>query len=345
MKEKRRKEGKVMKWKLKLKIVLILAIVCMLCLFPNNKANAVTHIRIASSAIGGTWFPISAGVSGIINSKLEGVMAAPTLGGGIANVKSLQKGDIEMGITMASTAYEAWNGYNWAEGKQYRDFRVLFNMYISGFQFVVQKKSKIFTFKDLLGKRYCPGKVGWTAEVLSQEILKYYGFTYDDIMKKGGKIVYGGFGEMSMLMKDRHVDCVSATSPAPTSWIIDISTAFSIRLIPFPEDLLKYCTKKFGTSQYTVKAGAYKGVDKDVECLGVANIMLIHKKIPEELGYKITKVVWDNMESLQKIHPTVKKEMKLSKAVSGFSVPVHKGAAKYYLEKGLTIPSAAKPID
>lgn len=311
----------------------------------SNPAYGVTYIRIASSSMGGTWFPIAAGISGIVNSKLEDVRMAPTLGGGIENIKSLKKGDVEMGFTIASTAYEAWNGFNWAKGEKYTDFRVLFNTYSSGLQFVVPKSSEIFTFKDLIGKRYCPGKVGWTAEALSREVFKFYGFTYDDVMKKGGKIVYGGFEEMGMLMKDKHLDCVSATSPAPTSWIMDIATAFPIRLIPFPEDLLKQCADKIGTGRYTVKAGAYRGVDKDVECLGVGNILLIHKKISEELVYKITKAVWENLDSLQKIHPVVEAEMKLSNALQGFSVPLHKGAAKYYREKGVAIPPVVQPVD
>lgn len=313
--------------------------------FTSHPVQATTYLRIASSSMGGTWFPISAGISGIINSKLEGVMSAPTLGGGIENIKSIEKGDIEMGCTIASTAFEAWNGLNWAKGKKYRDFRVLFNMYISGLQFVVPQKSEIYTFKDLIGKRYCPGKVGWTAEAISRAIFEYYKFTYDDIMKKGGKITYGGFEEMAMLMKDKHIDCVSATSPAPTSWILDIATAFPIRLIPFPDDLLKYMAEKFGTGRYLVKAGTYKGVDKDVECLGVSNLMLIHKRIPEELVYKITKAIWENMDSLEKVHPVVQQEMKLSNALSGFSIPLHKGAAKYYQEKGIPIPQQAKPMD
>lgn len=314
-------------------------------IFLTNSANAVTHLRIASSSMGGTWFPISAGISGIINSQIQGVMSAPTLGGGVENIKSIEKGDVEMAATIGSTAFEAWNGLNWAKDKKYREFRALFNMYGSGLQFVVAKQSDIFTLKDLVGKRFVPGKVGWTAEGLAREMLKFYGITYEDILKKGGKIIYGGFEEMTMLMKDKHADCVSATSPAPTSWILDISTGFPIRLVPSPDDVLKYMTEKYGTGGYTVKAGAYKGVDKEVQCLGVANIMVIHKKFPEDLVYKITKAIWDNLDSLKKVHPVVEQEMNLSNALSGFSIPLHKGAAKYYQEKGLAIPIGAKPID
>jgi len=48
--------------------------------------------------------------------------------------------------------------------------------------------------------------------------------------------------------------------------------------------------------------------------------------------------MYENLPFLQAIHPATK-VMAVEKAMAGLPVPLHPGAAKYYKEAGLTIPS------
>ena len=62
-------------------------------------------------------------------------------------------------------------------------------------------------------------------------------------------------------------------------------------------------------------------------------------KLTEEEVYHVIKGVWENAGEWVKTHPAVKKYTKLEDALIGLSVPLHPGAAKYYRENGLNIPS------
>ena len=48
--------------------------------------------------------------------------------------------------------------------------------------------------------------------------------------------------------------------------------------------------------------------------------------------------MYENLPFLQAIHPATK-VMAVEKAMDGLPVPLHPGAAKYYSEVGLKIPS------
>jgi len=148
-----------------------------------------------------------------------------------------------------------------------------------------------------------------------------------------------------MGMKDKHLDCTAWMVPAPSSGIMDIATAFPVRLLPYPDDLLKYLEDNYNTTKVIVPAGVYDGVDKEVPHMGIGHFMIADKDLPEDTIYEITKAVWENIKSLEVVHPVVKEHMRLPNAVSGISVPLHKGAAKYYKEKGLAIPAKIAPVD
>jgi TRAP transporter TAXI family solute receptor len=308
-------------------------------------AQKKTYLHLATSSMGGTWFPLGSGICALINTKVPGATAAPTLGGGAVNIKNIEKQDVHLAFTLSPTAHEAWEGQEWAKGVKYQRQRGVLTLYISPNQYVVPKDSKIQSFKDLVGKNLCPGKAGWATEIFTQRILKFFNITYDDIKKAGGKVVLAGYTEMTMGMKDKHLDCTAWMVPAPSSGIMDIATAFPVRLLPYPDDLLKYLEDNYNTTKMVVPAKVYNGVDKPVPHMGIGHFMIADKDLPEDLIYEITKAVWENIKSLEAVHPVVKAHMKLANAVSGISVPLHKGAAKYYKEKGVAIPARIAPID
>ena len=51
----------------------------------------------------------------------------------------------------------------------------------------------------------------------------------------------------------------------------------------------------------------------------------------------MTRTIYENLDYLQNIHSATK-AMDLEKAIDGLVVPLHPGAARYYREKGISIP-------
>jgi len=60
--------------------------------------------------------------------------------------------------------------------------------------------------------------------------------------------------------------------------------------------------------------------------------------LPEELVYRVTKAFWENIADVQKVHAKGQL-ITIETALDGISVPLHPGAARYYTEIGLKVPT------
>ncbi|KMK64938.1 TAXI family TRAP transporter solute-binding subunit [Puniceibacterium sp. IMCC21224] len=58
---------------------------------------------------------------------------------------------------------------------------------------------------------------------------------------------------------------------------------------------------------------------------------VLHRDLPDDLAYDLTKTVWENIDVLRQAHPAFK-NVSLETALKGVTVPPHPGALRYYLE-------------
>ena len=111
-----------------------------------------------------------------------------------------------------------------------------------------------------------------------------------------------------------------------------------IDLVAFDDDLLDKLVKQFPYfTKDIVPAGTYKGIDHDTPTPAVMAILVCDAAMPNDLVYNITKVIFENLEELKPVHDKAKL-IALDTALKGASIAVHPGAAKYYKEKGMTVP-------
>ena len=85
-----------------------------------------------------------------------------------------------------------------------------------------------------------------------------------------------------------------------------------------------------------IPAGTYRGVDHDVTTPAVMAILITHDKVSEEVVYKFTKAMFDNIKDIQGAHAKAK-EITLKTALDGLTIPLHPGAAKFFKEKGMKV--------
>ena len=110
-----------------------------------------------------------------------------------------------------------------------------------------------------------------------------------------------------------------------------------------PQALLDTMATKYGMEKWVIPAGAYKGVTKDVTTVGYSGGFYCSKDLPEDLVYRITKALWENVERFVEVAPvSYKGQIKIENALRGTVLPLHPGALKFYREKGLQIPKAGE---
>ena len=107
----------------------------------------------------------------------------------------------------------------------------------------------------------------------------------------------------------------------------------------------KEYTSKVGRATGIIPAGTYKGqINNKKDVMVGANTfqLAVNIKMPEEMVYQMTKLTWDNISDIHKTAVTLQ-TMDKSKPFTGVNMPMHKGALRYYKEKGIKVPAAIIP--
>ncbi|MGM0539887.1 MAG: TAXI family TRAP transporter solute-binding subunit, partial [Thermodesulfobacteriota bacterium] len=122
------------------------------------------------------------------------------------------------------------------------------------------------------------------------------------------------------------------------SAVMDLAATRDIVLVPVGEDLAEKILDKYPYYvQTTIPAGTYDGVEEDILCIGDSNLMVAHKDMDEDLAYKITKAIFENVEqgkhALVDIHP-IAKQLTPENAVKS-PLDIHPGALRYFKEQGV----------
>ncbi|MEL7046711.1 MAG: TAXI family TRAP transporter solute-binding subunit, partial [Pseudomonadota bacterium] len=95
---------------------------------------------------------------------------------------------------------------------------------------------------------------------------------------------------------------------------------------------------------YELAPGTYPNQEETVRTVASPNVLVARADVPADHVYRITKVIWEKLATLQEIHGATK-DMRLEAAVRGLGAPLHAGALRYFREVGLDIPERLIPED
>jgi TRAP-type uncharacterized transport system substrate-binding protein len=160
----------------------------------------------------------------------------------------------------------------------------------------------------------------------------YKGQTEDDINAQ-----YQSFADSTDALKDGKIDAAFIVAGPPTPAITELCTTNDAYLVPIDgeiaDKLMADCP--FYTA-YSIPAGTYPGQDADVATVTVKATLIVSADADEDDVYKLTKAIFDNIDAIA-AENAKGNELSIENAVSGMSAPFHKGAAKYFAEKGFTV--------
>ena len=317
-----------------MKQMMKIAIALVPLLALGTVANAETFIRKVSGPAGGSWYPLAAKISEVLGKKIDGIATANRPGGGVGNVKDVNKGNAEIGWSYGHTAYNGFNGKG-KFSKAQPNIRFFATLYPAAFQTAVPKNSPIKTYADMKDKNISPGKTTYSGYAAAEMVLKYYCLTLAKIKKNGGTVHHVGYSDSVSLMKDGNIDVFIGLTSVPQASFLNLDFSPGIRFIGIEPDILaKILKQNPGYLSTEIPTTAYKGVTKPVPTLGVATVLVINKDVSDDIAYKMAKALWENHGEFVKVKKIWKK-VTLENALRGAAIPVHPGAQRYYDEQGV----------
>lgn len=306
-----------------------LALVSVLLSTGPCLAQQKVDLKMMTGPMGGSWYPLGGAISELIQKAVPGSSVSVLPGGGIANVVAVEEGKADIGFGNSSSSVDGVAGRDPFKAPT-KNVMQLATLYPQYFQMVVLEDSGIKSPADFKGKAICPGPKGHTGELLARQVLQLYGMSYNDM----SKVNHVSYSDAVSLMKDNHAHVFLLGTTIPASSILDLATTRKIRMIPLPEEKIKELQKmNAGYLKRVIPKGTYPGVDYDVPGVGYFTHLVISAKLSEDLVYKITKVIVENVGQLSQVVKDME-GVKAQDLALDIGVPFHPGALKYYKEIG-----------
>jgi len=304
------------------------------------EAQVKTRLSIATGGTGGVYYPLGGGMAALISKNIPNTEAtAEVTTASIDNVKLLHANRIGMALCLPDTAWDGYSGQ--IKGfKEKANIRTLMALYSNFMHFVAAEGAGIKSVADLRGKRVSTGSPGSGTELKGLRVMEAYGLTPKDFRSQDRL----GVAESAGALKDRKIDAFIWDGGLPTAAVLDVAATPGIKINIIPHaDAVPKMVAKYGPLYFVsnIPKGVYKGIDEDIPVAAATNLLIVNEKMDENLAYQITKLLLEHTAELVAVHKAAT-EISLKNAVLGSPIPFHPGALRYYKEKGVKLPTAAK---
>jgi len=333
--------------RLAIAVSVVISIVVFIGACTENLSTNRPYI-LTTATTGGTYYPVGVALATITKSQLhdtEGIsLSAISSAGSLENIKLMRDNQAQFALLQGIFAAWAWNG-DGPISKPQPWLRSIGAMWPNADHFVLHNDlvsdGTIWDLNSLDGERFVLGARNSGAEKSGDYILKNLGIDYESKFD----LAYMGYGATANAIQDGTIVGMNIPAGPPVTGITRAFAAVGedLTLLSFSDKDIVAVNKTYPLwSRYVIAANTYPNQASDIETIAHPNVLAVRADVPDEAVYQITKTIWENLAALHEIHKATR-EVSLEKALTGLGAPLHPGAARYYREQGIEIPTALAP--
>ncbi len=278
----------------------------------------------------GTYYAYGGTLAGYVTEHTDTSVTAVASNGSQTNIEDIASGAIQLGFVQSDVMSYAYQGTRLFE-EPVTNFSTVAALYMEQVQ-IVTLNPDIKTVADLAGKNVSIGAVGSGVYFNALDVLGAYDLTEADITPQ-----YQDFATSVDSLKDGKIDAAFIVAGAPTTAVVDLASGNDIYLVSLDQEHIdKLIESSPYYSAYTITADTY-GTPEDCTTVAVGAVVIAGNDVSEDAVYDFVSTIFDNKGSLGHAKEA---ELDLEFATSITNVPYHPGAAKYFEEQGVTVPTA-----
>ena len=277
----------------------------------------------------GTYYAYGGTLAGYVTEHTDTSVTAVASNGSQTNIEDIASGAIQLGFVQSDVMSYAYQGTRLFE-EPVTSFSTVAALYMEQVQ-IVTLNPDIKTVADLAGKNVSIGAVGSGVYFNALDVLGAYDLTEADITPQ-----YQDFATSVDSLKDGKIDAAFIVAGAPTTAVVDLASGNDIYLVSLDQEHIdKLIESSPYYSAYTITADTY-GTPEDCTTVAVGAVVIAGNDVSEDAVYDFVSTIFDNKGSLGHAKEA---ELDLEFATSITNVPYHPGAAKYFQEQGVTVPT------
>ncbi len=269
---------------------------------------------------------IAAGEPGGFYKEFAELLAAETTAtvlsttGSVENLTLVRTGEADLALTLADTASAAYAGRTPFTATV--PLRALGRVYENYMQLVVPADSPVRSVTDLAGTRISLGAEGSGAALFGDRLLAASGITADvDHHPLAGAVAELAAGR---------VDAILWSGGVPTPALADLNRRRPIRLVDLT-DQLPVLQAEYG-AVYEHVAVPDGGYGHPVDTIGVPNLLVSHRDLPEDTAAAVVRVLVTRASRLVPPQALGTQYLDQRSLIATAPVPMHPGAAAAYRE-------------
>ncbi len=294
-------------------------------------------LTIGSGPMGSGWYPITTTMTELYSTEFNGLNSTQLEGGSTANLKSLEVGDIQMGINYTTDFNAALTGGDGFD-EPLENIAAIGSIY-PVYQTIATTKSNndINSIEDIVDKHVFLGPKGGGGPVGFWNMMKEYGIDEQTIVDAGGQISYGNYSDGASMLKDNNVDIFLGGGAPTVPALQEMEITSPIKVLPIDEDQLASIEGKgLGITAGALPGDTYAENPDDIPTYIMETMITIRADLDEDYVYNITKIFWENLATFEEQVPERAKDFSLDTVMNGISAEdLHPGAKRYYEEQGV----------
>ncbi|UWZ99356.1 TAXI family TRAP transporter solute-binding subunit [Vibrio splendidus] len=314
-------------------------------LISNASAQEERSYILATASTGGTYYPVGVALATLSKVKLAPKqhfsLAAISSAGSGENVKLLNENEAQFAILQGLYGAWAWQGLGpYEKSGSQTQLRSVSMLWQNVEHFIVRsdltETGTMSDLENLNGKKFSIGKKNSGTENSGRQIMQGLSVNPEQF-----KLAFMGYGGSASALQNGTIDGMNTPAGVPVGAVTQAFAALGedIQILSFTDAQIKQANGDYNIwTKYEIPANTYPGVDEPITTIAQPNFLAVREDISEEDVYQLTKAIYENLPFLQGIHKATK-AMALEKGIAGLPVPLHPGAARYYQEVGIDIPS------
>ena len=323
------------------RLVLVLAALSACTSGPGEHTSH--NLIIATATPGGTYYPVGVAIGTLVSSRLSPDITASAMNsaGSGENIQMLANKEVQLAILQGLYAARAYHGLAPYEKEPHRNLRSITGLWQNVEHFLLLKRhAPTGNIQDLkeLGARFSVGRRGSGTEGSTLAILEVIGVKQEAHYSPE----YLGYGPSAQAMMDNRIAGASIPAGTPVSAVTQAFAQLGTKrltVLTFSDDQVQAVARTHKVwSRHVIPPGTYPGQVDSIRTISQPNVLACRSDVPEDVVYRITKTIFENRDYLAEVHRAAE-ALSLDRALVGLAIPVHPGAARYYRERGLDIPS------
>lgn len=310
---------------------------------PSNFAGAQTAqpavVTIGGGYTTGLYYQSANAIAKIVDKRSQALglrcKVVPTTGSS-ENVEEVMAGKVQFAYVQSDVQFQAWNAAGkWSTKGAQKDLRSVFALYPETLTLIAAEGSGIGSIENLRGKRVNIGVPGSGQYEVALQALTAVGIDSDGQMTTTNYQA----SEAPDLLQRGQIEAYFYVVGHPNMNVREVTTGKikKVRICeiagPGIDTMLRDKPYYVGT---VIPMQFYPNAVNtgDVLTFGVKATLVTSASVPDEVVYKLTKEVFENLDQFKRL---VAAQWQLTKKgmLEGLTAPIHPGAMKYYKEAGL----------